>query len=210
MSPIVISIEGNIGGGKTTMIRHLQRLYPDYHIINEPVDEWLGMTDKADGKSLLEKFYADKTRWSYTFQNAAFITRFTAMKSAIEKCKDSKKVFITERSVLTDRYVFAEMLRDSGDLNSLEWDLYCKWFDCFVDNVPIAGIVKINTDFQTCSDRIKARNRKGEDMIPLDYLEALHKYHDKWLQDAHLPVLEISSEPEELAKIPEFIESLRK
>jgi hypothetical protein len=25
-------------------------------------------------------------------------------------------VFITERSVLTDRYVFAEMLKDSGDL----------------------------------------------------------------------------------------------
>jgi deoxycitidine kinase len=217
VNPIVISIEGNIGGGKSTMLEHIKKLFPEYHIIDEPVDSWLGMIDES-GKSLLEHFYTDKKRWSYTFQNCAFITRFTAMNKAIkdwqnECIKDPSQlqnnVFITERSVLTDRYVFAEMLKDSGDLTKLEWDLYRKWFDYFAIDLPIGGIIEIDTDFDVCAERIKMRNRKGEESIPIEYLESLETYCRKWLSSSDLPLLRISSEPEELNKFRSFIDSLR-
>ena len=46
MNPIIISIEGNIGAGKSTMINHIKNLHPEWNIIDEPVDSWLGMKDE--------------------------------------------------------------------------------------------------------------------------------------------------------------------
>ena len=213
-NPIFISLEGGISAGKTTLLSHIKTRFPQFNIVDEPVDSWLSLTD-SNNTSLLSLFYNNKSRWSYTFQNCAFITRFTGMMSSIENWKNSNdpatsksNVFITERSVLTDRYVFAEMLRDTGDLNKLEWELYCKWFDFFVKDLPIKGIVHITTDSKTCADRIKIRNRKGEESIPLEYLDDLDTYHKKWLANTNIPVLEITSNVKELDKLEEFINSL--
>ena len=115
--PIIISLDGNIGAGKSTLLEEIRKSCPDYECVVEPVGEWLTLKN-GDGKSLLELFYEDKTRWAYSFQNCAILTRIKALREAIRDAK--KRIIITERSVLTDRYVFAEMLRDSGDLNLLE------------------------------------------------------------------------------------------
>ena len=117
---IVISLDGNIGAGKSTLLEAVRKALPDVEVVVEPVAEWETLKT-ADGKSLLQHFYEDKQRWSYTFQNCAILTRLTAIRKSIRETK--KKVIITERSLLTDRYVFAEMLRDSGDLNEMEWAL---------------------------------------------------------------------------------------
>ena len=82
MNPIVLSIEGNIGSGKSTMLRTIRETFPEWNIIDEPVDHWMALKDE-NGKSLLECFYEDKNRWSYTFQNAAFITRYTNIQNAL-------------------------------------------------------------------------------------------------------------------------------
>lgn len=125
-NPIIISLDGNIGAGKSTLLEEIRKACPDYECVVEPVGEWTSLCN-TDGKSLLQMFYEDKKRWAYTFQNCAILTRIKALREAIRDAK--KKIIITERSVLTDRYVFAEMLRDSGDLNGLEWTLYTKWYD---------------------------------------------------------------------------------
>ena len=38
-----------------------------------------------DNKNILQMFYEDKTRWSYIFQNFAFITRATILLTSIKK-----------------------------------------------------------------------------------------------------------------------------
>ena len=216
MNPIIISIEGNIGAGKSTMINHIKNLHPEWNIIDEPVDSWLGMKDE-NGKSLLECFYENKKRWSYTFQNCAFITRYTSLMNAVKDWKENpntkykSNVFITERCLLTDRYVFAEMLHENGDLNELEWILYTKWFDTFSSMCNINGIVYITTEYNTCSDRIKWRSRKGESDIPINYLESLEIQHDKWIHNLvenKMPVLEITSDKEKIKNIESWIETL--
>lgn len=206
--PIIISIEGNIGSGKSTMLKHIRETYKDWNFIDEPVDSWLSMKDE-DGNSLLELFYQDKKRWSYTFQSSAYITRYTNMTQAIKRWDNTKtNVFITERCLLTDRYVFAEMLRDDKDLNVLEWNLYTKWFDNFSSMCPVHGLIYVNTDFNTCNERIKSRGRKGEEHIPVSYLESLETQHNKWLSNCNLPILEITSEPSECNRIEDWISSL--
>ena len=74
---MLISIEGNIGTGKTTLMRYIKDSFKDVSkviFIEEPVDLWLKLLSD-DGENILEKFYKNKERWSYSFQMHAFITR---------------------------------------------------------------------------------------------------------------------------------------
>lgn len=188
---IVISLDGNIGAGKSTLLAALAAAMPDVECIVEPVGEWLNLKN-GDGKSLLELFYEDKRRWAYTFQNCAILTRLRALRSALASTK--KRVIITERSVLTDRYVFAEMLRDSGDIDALEWQLYLNWYDTFAADLPLRGVIYLTTGVGTSAGRIVKRGREGEDHIPLDYLSGLDAQHQRWIKGTALPVLELSTE----------------
>ena len=71
---IIISIEGNIGVGKSTFIEILKSNWEDCEIITEPVDMWKTIVN-SDGKNILQTFYEDIPRWAYSFKNIAFITR---------------------------------------------------------------------------------------------------------------------------------------
>ena len=190
----IYSVDGNIGAGKTTFLEAVRAsVSPTVYVVLEPVGEWMRLKN-ADGVSLLELFYSDKKRWAYTFQNCAILTRLRAIQSAMMDLPDDA-IILTERSVLTDRYVFAEMLRASGDLDCLEWELYCKWFDTFAAALPITGIIYLTTGVGTSAGRIVTRGRSGEDHIPLDYLSALDTAHRTWIESTELPVLRVSTEP---------------
>jgi deoxyguanosine kinase len=194
-SPIIVSVDANIGAGKTTLLEVLKEALPDVEVVLEPVGEWLRLKDPATGKSLLELFYEDKKRWAYTFQNCAILTRLRTIKAALASLPAGKRVILTERSVLTDRYVFAEMLRESGDITGLEWELYEMWYNTFAADLPIRGVIYLTTGVGTSAGRIVTRGRAGEDHIPLDYLSALDTQHHRWLDATSLPVLRISTEP---------------
>ena len=204
---IFLTIEGNIGGGKTTMINRLRQECPDYIIIDEPVEQWLQIKDE-NGTSLLELFYQDQKRWGYTFQTCAFITRYLAAFQALQQPITKDTIYISERGILTDRHVFAEMLHAQGSLNAVEWDLYTKWFDHFKNAIHINGIVYVTTTYDECKTRIKTRGRQGEDNIPVEYLNELEKQHELWLSNTELPVLKITSDAEEVQRIKDFVDKL--
>lgn len=86
------------------------------------------------------------------------------------------------------------MLRDSGDLDDMEWALYSKWFDNFVVDLPIRGVVHVTTAVDTSASRIVTRGRQGEGGIPKEYLAALDRQHYKWLDNTKMPVLRLSTE----------------
>ena len=59
---MIFSLEGNIGSGKSTILRGLKRqLRTDNSVIFllEPVDKWEQIKDK-NGVGILEKFYGDQ------------------------------------------------------------------------------------------------------------------------------------------------------
>ena len=216
MNPIIISLDGNIGAGKSTLLTEIRNRIHDIHLVDEPVGQWTALKNN-EGKSLLELFYEDKKRWAYTFQNCAILTRLKNIKDAVENLDSTVKgpqVIITERSVLTDKYVFAEMLRDSGFIDMLEWDLYDNWFNIFSKQYPVNGIIYLSTGSTTSKERIKIRNRHGEENIDLDYLDSLDKQHKKWIENTNIPVLTLSTEPGEslesnIEKIKGFINDLK-
>jgi deoxyadenosine/deoxycytidine kinase len=216
MSHIIISLDGNIGAGKSTLLAEIRNSMHDVHIVDEPVGQWTALKN-AEGKNLLELFYEDKKRWAYTFQNCAILTRLKNIQDAVENLDTTLKgpqVIITERSVLTDKHVFAEMLREAGDIDPLEWELYESWFNIFGKKYPVNGIIYISTSSNTSKDRIKIRNRHGEENIDIDYLNSLDIQHKKWVNNTNIPVLTLSTEigvsvEENIKKIRMFIEELK-
>lgn len=184
----LISIEGNIGSGKSTLVKNLREHYKDnkfVYFLDEPVSEWIQIKDE-DNVDILSLFYGNTKKYAFPFQMMAYISRIHMLRKAIRE--NPNCIFITERSVYTDKNVFAQMLFDDKMISSIEFQIYNKWFKEFAE-VQDVSIIYVNTNAEKCDERIKKRNRKGE-VIPLDYLKRCGEYHDMWLKENKYKVLE--------------------
>jgi deoxyadenosine/deoxycytidine kinase len=212
-----VSIEGNIGVGKSTFVKLLLEKIKDSDVVNEPVEQWLKIKD-SDGKNILGEFYEDKKRWAYTFQTCALLTRQKNMQQMIKHLSDTDKtnqIILTERSILTDRHIFAEMLHETGMLTEIEWNLYNNLFEVISQSYQVHGVIYLSTSCKTSKDRIAVRGRPEEEEISMNYLNDLHKQHEKWLSSPSLPVLTLSTEPDSsldnnIRDIKDFVEELKR
>jgi len=181
----IISIEGNIGSGKSSLMENLKEYYKDNSeiiFLREPVDEWSKITD-INGTTILEKFYQDQEKYSFSFQMMAYISKLNVLRTTLNTLKNDKKyVIITERSLNTDRYVFAKMLKENCKMEDINYKIYLSWFDAFSEEFQVNKIIYVKTSPQVCHFRINKRARKGEDVIPLSYLDSCHEYHEKMLE----------------------------
>ena len=212
----IIGIEGNIGVGKTTFVNILMNNYNNSCIVTEPVDMWLEIKDK-NNNNLLDIFYKDKKRWSYTFQNIAYVTRMMKIE---DKIKDNYKYLFLDRTINTDKNVFEKMLYDDGYINELEHNAYNLWYDFYNNYVNKQKdnnkTIYLRAEPEVCLERIKKRNREEEKNITIDYLEKLNKYHDDWLNkknDENILIIDCNKDFENdviyqqfvLTKIKKFI-----
>jgi len=179
----IVSVDGNIGSGKSTLLANLKNLIgfnknKKIIFLKEPVDEWEMIKD-AKGNTMLQKFYADQERYSFSFQMMAYISRLALLKTAIKENPNS--IIITERSLYTDRFVFAKMLFESGKIEDVNYQIYLKWFDVFAEECPVHQVIYVKTNPEICHDRIIRRSREGEGEIPLEYLQECHEYHENMI-----------------------------
>lgn len=177
----IVSIEGNIGSGKSTLLEKLKIHFGENKqvlFLKEPVDDWECIRD-VNNKTMLELFYEDQNKHAFAFQMMAYISRLAILKETVEN--NSNCVIITERSLYTDKMVFAKMLYDNNNISLENYSIYLKWFDTFVDCFKVNKIVYVKTDPEICYKRIQKRSRTGESNIELEYLKQCHRYHEKML-----------------------------
>tara|TARA_R110001592_G_scaffold358032_1_gene662051 strand:- start:48 stop:1118 length:1071 start_codon:yes stop_codon:yes gene_type:complete len=175
----IYSIEGNIGSGKSTIIKILKDRFKNNNniiFLLEPVDEWNTICDNND-KTILEKYYEDKKKYAFSFQMMAYISRLSQLKEAL---KNGYEYIITERSLATDKNVFAKMLYDDNEIDEINYQIYNKWFDEFIKDIPPINYIYIKTDTIITEARIIERSRKGENKILFEYLQKCSNYHDDW------------------------------
>lgn len=190
MVNLLVSIEGNIGSGKSTIMKYLRQLENEQILfVDEPVDEWINIKNN-DGQNCLELFYKDKKNNSFWFQILAYITRLRNLLNVIEN--NNNKIIICERSIYTDHHVFAKMLYETGNIKEMEWKTYLYWFDTFKSKTELDLILYVNTDPSTCFQRINIRNRNEEkNKIEINYLENCHKNHIEWLTNSETKIVTI-------------------
>jgi deoxyadenosine/deoxycytidine kinase len=192
----IISVDGNIGSGKSTLISYLKKEFkenPHMIFLDEPVDEWNTICDKQ-GCTILSKFYEDQEKYAFSFQMMAYISRLALIQTTIqnlnnkhallllqEKSGSDSKVLqnryyiFTERSLHTDREVFAKMLYDQGKIELMNYKIYLKWFDNFAYKPNTYFYIITNPEI--CLERIDKRKREAESGISLEYLTICHDYH---------------------------------
>jgi deoxyadenosine/deoxycytidine kinase len=179
----IICIEGNISSGKSTTVSELKEMYkrnPRVKFLLEPLSIWESIRDK-NGDNMITKFYGNIKHYAFAFQMMAYISRLEILREALRD--DNIDIIITERSLFTDKNVFAKMLFDDGMLEDVEYEIYNRWFNSFIDDLPEPVIFYIRTDPEVAMQRLIKRNREGEGSVNLDYLKRVHKYHDDWLMN---------------------------
>jgi len=153
-----VSLSGNIGCGKSTMINMLKT--KGYDVFQEPVDKW----------KHLKLFYEDKKRWGFTFQ-------MEVLQSYIA-CKNiSGGLTICERSPWESYCIFAHMLVDEGVITKDEFQLLKQFTESLAWKPDLC--IYLYTDPDVSLSRIKIRNRMCESSITIDYLETLHQQYEK-------------------------------
>lgn len=199
----IFTVEGNIGSGKSTLVKKLKNIFhylDNIKIIflDEPVSVWESIKDKS-GKNIIEKYYENQKKYAFSFQMMAYISRIHQIKEILDN--NNNVIIISERSVFTDREIFAKMLYDDKKIEEIEYNIYLKWFDEFVKDIPVSGIIYVKTDPEICDSRVIKRNRKGEN-IPLSYLKNCYNYHENWLNNETKPVLTLNGNNEFINDLP--------
>jgi deoxycitidine kinase/deoxyguanosine kinase len=180
----ILSIEGNIGVGKSTLLDLLKS--SDYGskkvvFMQEPVDQWSNVRNES-GETILSCFYQDPAKYAFTFQVMAFTSRLATFKRVVKENPDCELI-VCERSLEADRNIFAQMMRDQGSMEPMVYQVYEMLYAATALEFPVSNIVYLDASPATCLQRIAKRGRAGEAGIGLDYLETCKSYYDKWLSN---------------------------
>jgi deoxyadenosine/deoxycytidine kinase len=192
----IVSIAGNIGSGKSTLIEEIASRYGTVQrnqsgdIISrvvtllEPIAAWTAPA-LEDGRSMLGAFYSDPAENALAFQTYVLVSRVKQLEDALSQIVaegDGDSVLILmERGPWVDMALMARPMFSSGMLSAMDWYVYGMLNDMLVARLPsVDAIVYLRAGVADCTARINTRARSDEDRIDAAYLAALHDSHDAY------------------------------
>lgn len=171
-----ISVAGNIGVGKSTLVQRLCA-----RLGWEPFFE--GVVDNP----YLADFYADMAAWSFHSQ-VFFLSRRLR---DLRRLMDFPRTVVQDRSVYEDAEIFAKNLYRQGFIRERDWGCYRELYEVLTELLPPPDlIVYLQATVPTLLRRIALRGREYEKTIAPDYLAQLDALYAEWIDDFALcPVL---------------------
>ena len=98
------------------------------------------------------------------------------------------------------------MLYDDNKIEEIEYSIYLRWFNEFIQDQPKTNFIYIKTTPDICLKRINHRDRIGEENIPLSYLVNCDKYHEDWFKNVNdILILNGNENENHLNNIIDFI-----
>jgi len=170
--PWTVLVEGSVGAGKSRFLE-LFRGMKGVEVIPEPVHIWTNY----HGANLLGNAIKDPKEFPL-LQLCAYLTQ---LKSHLI-VKEDKPVKIMERSLLSARYCFVELVKQAKT-NEVACKLFEEWYDLLVKEIGLHydSIIYLRTSPIVAYARTQGRGRREEESLRLDYFEKLNDVHEKWL-----------------------------
>lgn len=180
MDKYFITIAGNIGVGKSTLVELLAQRHG-----------WEPVFEAVEENPYLADFYQDMPRWSFQSQ-VFFLSRRLRQHNGLLKYKKS---VIQDRSVYEDAEIFARNLYDQGNMGNRDWACYFDLYRTLATMLPAPDLViYLKADMPTLRRRIAMRGREYEQDIDEKYLERLNILYDRWADGFRLcPVLTVDT-----------------
>ena len=181
----IYALEGNIGAGKTTILKILSKNFQDIEFVEEPVKQWQNL----GGENLLESFYKDPMRWGFSFE---FYSMLTKIQSLLKAANSEKPIIIIERSIISNK-LFMDLSKELGKLDKMEYRMLINTYEFYLQNVypQLNGIIYLDTPVDECIKRIIKRNRGEECSIEKSYLECIKKKLDDLFKNSAIIVYKI-------------------
>ena len=181
----IYALEGNIGAGKTTIMKIISNHFNDVEFVEEPVKQWQNL----GGMNLLDSFYSDPKRWGFSFEFYSMLTKIQALLNA---ANSDKPIIIIERSILSNK-VFMDLSNELGKLDKMEFCMLMNTYNFYLEHVypQLAGIIYLDTPVDECIARITKRNRGEECTIERSYLQCIKEKMDQLCNSSTMNVIRI-------------------
>lgn len=168
-----ITIEGNIGAGKTTLSHLLAKHYNARLVLEQFADN-----------PFLPKFYENPKQYAFPLELFFMAERFKQLKEILQQ----KDLF---QSITISDYLFTKCLLFAKiNLSEDEFRLYQSLFDIMYQQlVQPQLLIYLHAPVQKLQQNIKKRNRAYEQNIPDEYLFSIQETYTHYIKQHNTKTL---------------------
>jgi deoxyadenosine/deoxycytidine kinase len=172
-----ITVEGNIGAGKTTLSHLLAKHYNARLVLEEFADN-----------PFLAKFYEQPQQYAFPVELFFMAERYKQLKDMVH----TKDLF---QSITVSDYLFTKcLLFAKVNLPEEEFRLYQKLFDIIHQQLVFPDIIiYLHAPVQKLQQNIRKRNRPYELNIPDEYLFSLQETYTSYIKQHNITTIFIDA-----------------
>jgi deoxyadenosine/deoxycytidine kinase len=168
-----ITIEGNIGAGKTTLAQLLSKHYQARLILEEFADN-----------PFLPKFYENPQQFAFPLELFFMAERYKQLKELLQQRDMFQQVTISDY-LFTKCLLFAKV-----NLPADEFRLYQRLFDIIHQQLVKPDIlIYLHAPVTRLQANIRKRNRPYEQNIPDEYLFSIQETYTHYIKQHHIKTL---------------------
>lgn len=173
-----IVIEGNIGAGKTSLVKKIAH---DFHART--------VLERFEDNPFLPRFYENQERYSFPLELSFLADRYNQVKNEL----NSLDLF--SEFMIADYYFMKSLIFASRTLQDDEYALYKQLFNIIYQQVPKPDLyVYLHSSVKRLLNNIELRGRDYEKSIPSDYLESIQDaYFNFFKQQNQLKIIIIDN-----------------
>ena len=187
-----ITIEGNIGAGKTTLANLLSKHYNARLVLEEFADN-----------PFLPKFYEKPEQYAFPVELFFMAERFKQLKELIQQTDLFQQLTISDY-LFTKCLLFAKVT-----LPPDEFRLYQRLFDIIHQQLIQPDLlIYLHAPVSKLQENIRIRNRSYEQNIPDSYLQDLQDTYTHYLKNQAVPTLIVDVSQADFLNNPEHVQTL--
>ncbi len=180
---MIISIDGNIACGKTTVVERLKKEFTNYRFYPEKIKEW---------NEYLEDFYKNN--------NNAVMLEIKCLLDFYNMSENMKigDINVIERSPVSVYNVFATNMYENNLISPLNFKTFTELYDILSWKPDIT--IYIRTIPEISFDRKICRAREAEDNVTLEYIRTIHEKYEKVFNKTNSYIVDGNQDQESVYK----------